>query len=159
MALNPQTMTPGSAVAQTIHISDMAYCAGLFDGEGCVAAYRLNYDPPRWSVRVTISMVNPKALRKIQNLFGGSLSYSNPKNCWSWYPGARASTTFLRAVLPYLTVKKDEAILALQLRTRMEEYKHVSRGCDGQALLSPAEVNIRQSLVDEIKALKRRQVA
>ena len=89
-----------------------AYLAGIIDGEGCISL-RGN------SVRVSIGSTSMALIEWLQQ-FGGSVSGQAPKPNrrpgWSWSVGHRAdSALILRAALPYLTIKCDQAIAALDL--------------------------------------------
>ena len=157
-------------VSQTIQEVKLAYFAGLFDGEGCIAAYmqkaqtRSGHRYPCASLRALVSMTDPRPLREFQKVFGGSLvskapKYQRKRVIWEWCLGSAAAGKFLRAIIPYLIVKKEQAELALELRERIDAYIYKTNGCYGNTPLTHLEIEARRKLVDSIKELKQRQVA
>ena len=109
---------------------ELAWAAGFFDGEGCVSVvkrhtgssakrsylyYQLNLNAPQ---------INKDPLLKLKSLFGGQVrctrSYGNRRPSFVWTLHAALAEKALRALLPYLIVKKAEAELALQYRATIK---------------------------------------
>lgn len=102
---------------------DIAWAAGFFDGEGCIHVHirkarehRRGYS---YQLTTTAAQITPIPLDKLKAIFGGkvyTLNSTGPNRriCYQWYLGGRSAIEFLRTVLPYLTVKHDEAMLAIQ---------------------------------------------
>jgi hypothetical protein len=106
---------------------DLAYCAGLVDGEGCIRvnrakAYRCqDRVTPGYQARVQIRMVDEGAIRFFAETLGGwyfhekaHTAQGRPLFCYM--ASGRAAETILRALLPYLRVKREAAENALALR-------------------------------------------
>lgn len=91
---------------------DIIYAAGFIDGEGCVTTSN------GYNFRVTVSNTNKDILVWFQSVFGGNLNDQhlpkNPKHniAWKWVICSKANLlTFLNLIIPYLHIKKLEAIL------------------------------------------------
>jgi len=98
--------------------TEIAYLAGLFDGEGSVVIVWVGRQLALYGgLRIAIEMTTPEPLRFAQRIFGGKIyvterySPHKPLSHWSLC-GAKASV-FLRAVEPYLIVKHEKTNLAL----------------------------------------------
>jgi len=97
---------------------DAAWAAGFLDGEGHfgIREWLGSYQP---SVHVT--QVDPRPLLRLKALFGGgvrigTLTYVGQRQHYRYYLTSRAGVaSLIRAVLPYLSVKGEEATLLLQL--------------------------------------------
>lgn len=108
----------------------LAYLAGLFDGEGHIAIHRSKGKPGGakhyYCLRVTLAMSHFPIIERMQELSGlGSLMVSKlvPKAgsdktpnrpMVSWRITSRQAEQLLTALLPYLKVKREEAELALE---------------------------------------------
>ena len=103
-----------------MEISDIAYIAGLFDGEGCVTCKQKKtkrndrggkvYN--QWYIRCEISMPDKAVIEWLQETLGFGWSaekkYNNKpkyKKQWRWCCGYRDALTFAKLVWPYAQVK------------------------------------------------------
>ena len=103
-----------------MEISDIAYIAGLFDGEGCVTCKQKKtkrndrggkvYN--QWYIRCEISMTDKAVIEWLQETLGVGWSaekrYNNKpkyKRQWRWCCGYRDALTFAKLVWPYAQVK------------------------------------------------------
>lgn len=106
---------------------DLAYCAGLIDGEGCIRvkrakAYRCQGRvTPSYHASVQIRMVDEPAIRFIAETLGGwyypekpHLAQGRPLFCYQ--ASDKAAEALLRALLPYLRVKREAALNVIALR-------------------------------------------
>ena len=111
---------------------DLAYCAGLIDGEGCIRikrtkAYRCQGKVTQgYHAAIQIRMVDEAAIRFVAETLGGwyyaekpHLAKGRPLYCYQ--ATDRAAETILRALLPYLRVKRDAAENVLALRALQAE--------------------------------------
>ena len=91
---------------------ELAYAAGVFDGEGYVginmmqkASHRAKYGV----LHVTVTNTYEELINWFEDRFGGS-SYCHDHRSWrdvhKWRAGARVACDFLQQVLPYLIVKR-----------------------------------------------------
>ena len=105
--------------------SDLYYIGGLFDGEGCAGIYR----PCR--LNASIQMGKKEGLNIVVAIFGGRLAiqkgkyeYNTPMFGLSY--SSTNAEKFLKAILPFLHVKKGHVELVLDT---WEKLKHTPR-CD-----------------------------
>ena len=89
----------------------IAYCAGFFDGEGCIGIYqRQGY----WTIQVTVSQKDPTALEVFRLIFPSySESHHGVVTNLVWMGPAGAGVLF--ELLRYLNGKKSQAEAALEL--------------------------------------------
>ena len=105
-----------------------AWLAGFIDGEGCIAINYQHHKDGRkkhyLSLRITQKFAEP--LLKIKEIYGGSVCYTHTKKnkTYEHITASIKAETILRDVLPYLTVKKAQAELALKFR-------NIKRGSKG----------------------------
>lgn len=106
---------------------ELAYLAGLFDGEGCIGFYRHGDRPTYPQYILTISVVQSyrPSLESLSELFGGfvhtrKLRDKKPhhKQTYQWYVRGKATDKFLEVMTPYLREKKAQAELALEIRAK-----------------------------------------
>ena len=98
----------------------LAYMAGFIDGEGCIRASG-NY----LNLSMHVSNTVKAPLLFMQEVFGGSVrGYGSPKKlpsgkmnkrAYLWVICGESAAKALLALLPYLIVKKQEAILGIAL--------------------------------------------
>ena len=104
-----------------MQINDIAYIAGLFDGEGCVTCKKKPTKRPdrggkiynQWYIRSEISMTDKEVISWLHETLGFGWSaekkYSKrPKNYkrqWRWCCGYRDALTFAKLIWPYAQVK------------------------------------------------------
>ena len=161
-------------------ISD-EYAAGFFDGEGCVTACIITSvgvkRRPSPTIVVCISNTNRAILELHKEKWGGSLYERGGKSkqkvmegkwqpLFQWKLGARQAVPFLKAILPYVFIKKDvveAAIRYTQLMAtphseRIDYGRTTERG--GRRWVSPVtKPEFRERVIkihDEIKALNRK---
>lgn len=116
---------------------DLAYIAGLMDGEAYIGikkakAYRCqDRVTPSYHARIGIRMVDEAAIRFIAETLGGwyyreKRAIPNRQALWTYQVTDRKAETILRALLPYLRVKRAsaDAVLALRdLQSRSKEHR------------------------------------
>lgn len=104
---------------------DLAYIAGLFDGEGCISISKKREAGVSHSrvyhLRVMVKMANPYLPHLLQFSFGGSCLKAKPRprrrESWDWSLSAQQASAFLQIILPYLKLKRDEAELAIKFQS------------------------------------------
>ena len=91
-----------------------AYLAGFFDGEGSIGSC-VNVNGVHSSITITVTNKDPRVLAIFKASFGGNI-YKNRAplgSCLEWKAAGKQAATTLRAMLPFLILKKDRAELAL----------------------------------------------
>lgn len=129
-----------------------AWAAGFFDGEGCVSLHRQG----RWTcVRIILVQKDIRPMERFMATFGcaETLSVVTRRNRTNHYYrlviSGRKAADVLTKMLPYLTLKRDVAEVALDLQARVDRIGLANRW----APLSNDEVAYRQSLVEKAKWL------
>lgn len=137
-----------------------AYCAGLFDGEGCVCIVRQLKSTARrkhiFRLVVSVAQNHLGTLADFQQLTGKvgriyQIRRQGPANRDSFslnYAGD-AAAELLDTLLPYLVRKHDEAVVALQFQRESEVTRHFGRnGCPEHIWLK------REKLYTKLRSLK-----
>jgi hypothetical protein len=92
-------------------LSDVAYAAGLFDGEGTICIAFVSANPnksrkakyARYSLRVSIGQTDVESVKWMHDVFGGSLhqsthkiSYKDGRSArWNWTLSCNSAAEFL----------------------------------------------------------------
>jgi hypothetical protein len=103
-------------------IEDLAYLAGIIDGEGTIGLY---WHKARDSYRVKIYVVNTckNLIDWLGSVFGGYV-YERKHNQWKtryeWHLG-EDSMDLLESLIPYLKVKKGQANVILEFRKKFKD--------------------------------------
>ena len=98
-----------------VTIKELAYIAGFIDGEGCIQANSSG----RLVVQVGNTVKAP--LQLIQDIFGGSVRlYARDKKeehkpVYRYAIGSLPAIKMLTMLLPYLIVKREQAVLGIAL--------------------------------------------
>lgn len=95
---------------------DLAYIAGLFDGEGSVVIDRSHSNSYR--LKVAFTMTNQEGIAHCAQTFGGRVFPSPPpRRRWSpryqWHIHGDKAYRFLKAIRPFTRVKSPEIDIAL----------------------------------------------
>ncbi len=108
-------------MTEQLEEKDLAYIAGIFDGEGYVGADQGGGG----YLHVKISNQHRGILAACQGVWGGSLRQTSEtgsrvlrRPVWDWSLTTAKAVPFLRAVLPYLVIKHTQAALGIQLGIR-----------------------------------------
>ena len=149
---------------------NIEYIAGLFDGEGSV---RITFEkrrnkpyvfkmknPTRGNFQMGASVANTHlyVLRKLKEKFGGRLSADSKrkdkphwKNCFTWSIASKSAENFLRAIEPFVIIKKNHIKIALKFQEGMGEFR-----ATGQKRLSEEEFNRRKKFKEELNLINAR---
>jgi len=115
-------------VERTLEATDLAYAAGIIDGEGSIQIQRSRNERyssgHRYALTVKVSMTDIAVPIWLQGKFGGSICTYKPKKGYRrplirWAIGAKGTLRFLEAIYPYLVAKKNEAELAIEFQHRL----------------------------------------
>jgi hypothetical protein len=113
----------------------LSWCAGFFDGEGCVLV-EMSKSPrskggQRFRLHATVTQTSLPCLHKFMEEFGGSIvtsEYTTPNGRrWSvqyrWSVRDADALSFLAAIHPYSVVKYDEITAALEYPLNKKQNK------------------------------------
>ena len=105
----------------------LAWLAGIIDGEGTINVIKSGTG--RFQVEVSVSQVNPLPLKFITDRFGGNLYVrtipNRPRNkpIWKLAYTSKNFDRFISRILPYLVLKKEKALIAIEMRKLLESTK------------------------------------
>jgi hypothetical protein len=145
----------------------LAYCGGIMDGEGSIGVQVAKVGgfrrTPSFRIRLRVAMCDKEAVFLYKELFGGKVRYVKKKNIkhrsvYEWNLRSFNAVSALKELLPYLLVKKERAILAIELGERVSSNKMTTKGIFGLVRTPNEEVEIRRSLYLKIKKLNERGV-
>jgi len=139
-----------------------AYCAGFFEGEGCVhirairpTEERGNGKLSRPSYRLTVELANTDRpiIEWLRDTFGGTFQdrshtpsiVANPRRraVFMWYKPAGDAQKFLMMLLPYLKIKQKQAELAIAFQSANQP--HASK--------TPVAIAVKESYWAQIRQL------
>lgn len=134
---------------------DLAYMAGLFDGEGSIFIAKEIHPinrrktPYRFVLQVTLTMANPYLPKMFQFIFGGSFIQAKEADkqrqaTWRWVIKSRKAKDFLIVIKPYLRLKLNEAELAIafqnaKVKGAVKGHKGVCQKTDEELALEEAQ--------------------
>lgn len=107
---------------------DLSYAAGVIDSDGCIFVYvaRRNNKPGNREYRACVqcSQTTPQAVKFLHKLFGGAINITQPKHHTNlgmipkpqmhWKVASIDARECIKAVMPYLKIKKAVALKALR---------------------------------------------
>ncbi len=107
--------------AVVIPSHEVAYTAGFFDGEGCVNIARyLKRGRPYHTLAIIFTNTDFQVLKWLQQRWGGHLTKPTQPSNPRWRPSrhlwlsAGPARPLLRAMLPYLMIKRQQVEIALE---------------------------------------------
>jgi hypothetical protein len=151
-------ITPNSTTVVP-DVATLAYLAGFFDGEGCIQITRIKdkrhlIGGAYHQMNLETTQCNPAPLELMKQTFGGWVALkhttaSNRKPLYRHMTSQRKAENMLKLLLPYLIVKKEEAIVALEFMSL----------CEGVSGLRVSEEMLvkRDSYINRLVQLKRRE--
>ena len=133
-----------------MHHTLLAYLAGAVDSDGTIGIKRSTYamrvrgdaGAPVYSERVALRQVTNHIVVMLRRAFGGSVYMTKPsaprgRPLFSWAATDLRAVACLRAIMPYLRVKREQARNCLVLRRLKEQSKRHKvrrgRGHEGSA--------------------------
>lgn len=138
----------------------LAYCAGVVDSDGTIGVKRSTYSmrvrgdakQPVYSERVCVRQVEPQAVDLLKATFGGRRGMRKPSTpngrpLHEWCVTDAQAALCLKALLPFLRIKQQQAENALALRATKDESKlaKVARG-RGHAGSSPRPAHLSAAM-------------
>lgn len=135
----------------------LAYLAGIIDGEGCLLIRKnfSNKGNPCYSPNLTFAMQNEKPSQLFSSVFG-TKSYTTimkNKNYWGVSIGGKKIKSILESLMPYLMVKKQEALLLLELIKNLEENPRKYYKLDNASKVFGGSLPVKQNVQKEREKL------
>jgi hypothetical protein len=139
-----------------------AYAAGFLDGEGNISIGKScqarNRERIYYSLNVCVANTNLQVLQRLQKTYGGTICkrkdyrHLNRKDGYRWRVTSWDAVAFLKELLPFLIVKRQQAELALQ-------FQQTVRHTGNRWRLAPLPERLhRETLYEEMKKLNQRGV-
>lgn len=140
--------------------NNIAYVAGLFDGEGCVDIYQAttskNSKSPSLMLRVTISQKDGSIMSWLEKEFGGYVRMDRRKDTWihRWELRSQKASKFLEMILPFTKIKDRQIKLALEFEEVKGKYLETLKGSQGFRKLTKNEIGKRVEIKNRLKQAK-----
>ena len=142
---------------------ELAYMAGIFDGEGTIYIAKIKprdgKGPFRYVLSCALVMANPYIPKLFHFSFGGSfiptkehLKNPNWQPRWMWSINTRNARSFLEVIKPYLRLKKAEAELAIEFQNNKRYGANPS--CWGFRAKTEKELAVEEAQRIALSALK-----
>lgn len=109
-----------------------AYFAGLFDGEGCISINKTKgtakkpYARSGFQLRTSVTNTNIDVLYALQEQYGGKVYIREKKdarNYGNWVTVSNQCIKPLSLWLPFLIIKKNQAVVALDFQSNRKTNK------------------------------------
>lgn len=139
--------------------NDLAWAAGIFDGEGCFTIRRNKPTPTSKHVSVihtavsVVGMTHRPTIERLHHLFEvGNVTVELPrkknhKPQWKWYVNGPQACWVAAAMYPWLITKKEEARTLIRMLD-------LGAARLGQGRTRPALVRAREKLATRLHKLK-----
>ena len=141
--------------------SELAYLAGILDGEGCFTLSK-GSNGHTFGTLVVVGNTDARLIHWLQERFDGSVTVrprNNPrqKPCWIWTLTGSDIEPFIGAVEPYLRLKREQALLLLEYRTTVIPGQKGGRSQGGHAKkTTPAIRANRLEMKSRLQLLNKR---
>lgn len=112
---------------------ELAYIAGFIDGEGCIQV------TTKGTLSLVVVNTDIAPLQFIMDIFEGNVSISTReterrKRAYRWSIKERDTPEVLKTLLPYLIVKRQEAVLAIEFSAVDDENRRLDIALELRAL-------------------------
>ena len=140
-------------------VNDLAYCAGIIDGEGYIGFMR-SRNGDCFGGRVGVGNTNHGLVEWLASEFGSRIlvKYGPQEHCkaqWNVFWDGRRGRDFLRAIYPYLRVKRPQARILMSYFQIMDDYR-TSLGVKKIFKRSPTVFHLQDLVHQKLVELNRR---
>lgn len=104
--------------------TQVAYLAGFFDGEGSIGIYLTNKKYHSYTMVARIVQKNPLPLKQFPST--GKI-YLRKDGVYMWQIYSEPAAEFLELILPFLLLKRDKAIQAIEFQKTKRKSRRVKR--------------------------------
>lgn len=151
---------------KTYKKTEIAYLAGLIDGEGSIYIGAHSFNPktkaPYYQTYILITSTDKVLIDWLENVFGGMTSQytaaQTAKNArrtaYRWVISGERLTHLCKLILPYLVIKQREAEIMLKMRATYT--LGATKGNQGVKDLTPKILELRCNLKDELRSIHNR---
>lgn len=144
----------------------ISYLAGIIDGEGYIGIKKETWGMrnrpdvycPTYSERIQVKMKDKGAVDLLKRVFGGSYyqEKTEDKKTYCWMVSDLQAIKTLKALLPYLRVKRKETQFCFKLRRNKKSYLAKRRGSPKGRRMPTHILNYREKLWKQVKQLHRK---
>jgi hypothetical protein len=147
------------AVVQHLSVADLAYLAGLLDGEGSICILkRVRNGRIRHWLEISIGNTDYEVLEWVRDTFGGHLSSNAQTNTehshkvWRWRANTQEAAGILRDVTPYVRIKRAQVALAIEFQDHFSgrDYRHT------RSRVTEGELTWREAMREKLSLLNLR---
>lgn len=150
---------------------ELAYFAGLVDGEGCItikrcATFTRRKRSPTYIFSLCLEMADPRPIQAFCDYFGLTMHHNTSRHLkdperhrflYVAQIGRNKGIAILQALLPYLRAKREEAEVAIEFYQRCYvAHNHLAAGRN-RAPVPPELLELRHDYYLTLQALKRRR--
>lgn len=137
--------------------TDIAYLAGIFDGEGHVCIQRSNSRKGMTSafhnLDIGITNTDEDLISSLHDIYGGHVGSTGIRgqhrtNCYRWRLNGPNTISFLKLLLPHLKIKRRQAEIAIAFQQDVLRRRRGSK-------LTPEEVKKRDEYMLALKASRK----
>ena len=145
-------------------IAQIAYLAGIIDGEGSIYIGNFSKNKktnvPYYQTNVQVTNTDKPLIDWLYETFGGLVSKrttrqhasNSRKQAYIWTASGERVTHLCELILPYLIAKKRQCEIMIKMRATFTE-NHCIKGHQGIQPHSVELMQLRQSLMDEMRSL------
>lgn len=143
----------------TLTITDLAWTAGIIDGEGSIFVMQQRRDDRErdinYILRVAVQSTDPYMTKELQRMFPEGAEFAVRKDkrpecsdTMKWQLNGKRASRFLKEVLPFMRVKHDQAKLAIEFQENTKKHwKHMEdKDYEEQARLCQSLKDAKQEL-------------
>ena len=97
---------------------ELAYCAGLFDGEGCISVSPYSAEQHargyRFHCDVFLGMQDLRTVERFQRTVGVGSVKHRADGLWMWHTSGAKAAQMMRLLVPHLCAKREAALLFVE---------------------------------------------
>lgn len=146
-------------------VAEMAYMAGIIDGEGSIYIGNFSSNPKTgnkyYQTNIEVTNTDKNLIDWISNTFGGRINIytakQTPKNSrrtvYRWIATGERVTHLAEILLPYLIAKKKQCQIMIAMRATYVPNVGVQKGRQGIHAHNPELLALRQSYFEEMRSL------
>lgn len=139
----------------------LAYCAGLFDGEGCFcigkadARSKAGRVSPYYGLVASLAMTRRESMVLFRAMFGGNIKLRPRKppnnDVWEWKIYGEEAAYMALQLLPFLRIKLKQARVAIAFQQYMKPFRW-----SGSRRLTTEDLKIRETFHTRMQELNKR---
>lgn len=128
--------------------ANAAWLAAVLDCEGCVSgrAFTHNAGGTSFVAWMRVGMMDRQVVDRIYEITGVGRIFHDKRGVWNWNAASQAARYVLERIWPWLVIKQNRALAAIELCRHVEE-RAARRG----RTLSPQDLAYRSMIVTAIR--------